>query len=409
MRASVPMSGGWLTVSQLTQRIREVLEDAVGEVWVQGELTGVKLHQPSGHLYFMLKDESAVLRAVMFRRFAGGLMFRPTDGELVVAHGRVTVFERQGQYELVVDDLVEAGTQGLAAMRLEMLKKKLAAEGLFDHVRKRRLPRVPAVVGVVTSVTGAALADIVRVAHARWPAVRILVNPAVVQGEDAPRSIVAALEALGESRLADVVIVGRGGGAREDLSAFNDEAVVRAIAACPVPVVSAVGHEVDLTLADLAADVRAPTPSAAAEMVVPDRRELRGLVGSLGVRASRALIGAVALLGERVRRLATSHGLRSPENLVRQRADRLDDLANRLRVASRTAMDLQRRTLQAHGERLRALDPRAVLSRGYALCLDHGTRDLVPRAQLVRVAQLVDVVFHDGEATCSVLSQTLTA
>lgn len=399
----------WLTVSQVTARVKEALECSLDEVWVQGEVSSVKLHQPSGHLYFSLKDDACLIRAVMFRRHASGLSSVPEDGEMVIIHGRITVFERQGQYELVVDDLVPAGARGVAALRLEMLKNKLAAEGIFDAGRKRSLPRVPAVVGVVTSNTGAALADIIKVASKRWPAVRIVVSPATVQGEDAPQSIVAAIGRLNESGLADVMIVGRGGGAREDLSCFNDEGVVRAIVGSRIPVVSAVGHEIDMTLADLAADARAPTPSAAAEMTVPERRELTAQVESLALRAERAISASVMMLTEQTRRLATSHGLRSPEGLVQQRAVRLDDLGARLRIASATILSLQQRHIQAQTERMGALNPRAVLARGYALCLDHATRSLVPGARIITEKQMLDIVFHDGEATCQVTRSTPNA
>ncbi|MCU0611081.1 MAG: exodeoxyribonuclease VII large subunit [Candidatus Eisenbacteria bacterium] len=409
----MPDNGGlahqafWLTVSQVTERVKDVIQRSVGEVWVQGELSGVKLHQPSGHLYFSLKDEACLIRAVMFRRHATGLPFAPVDGEMVLAYGRVTVFERQGQYQLVVEDMVPAGAKGLAALRLELLKAKLAAEGLFDPSRKRPLPRFPLALGVVTSPTGAAISDIIKVATRRWPAVRIVVSPAVVQGEGASGTIVKAIEILDRANLVDVMIVGRGGGGREDLSCFSDETVVRAIAACRTPVVSAVGHEVDMTLADLAADARASTPSAAAEMVVPERRDIEVQVGSLTVRAKRALSAHAAVMREQVRRLASSHGLRSPRNVVQQRAVRVDDLTARLRVAASTGVRLHARTVHAQQERLRALDPRAVLARGYALCLDHETRTIVNSVRALAPNQTVDVILSDGEAACQVTRPSL--
>lgn len=397
-----PQGVFWLTVSQITKAIKDTLEGSFDDVWVQGELSGVKLHQPSGHLYFSVKDESCLLRAVMFRRYATALAFSPADGEMVLVYGRITVFERQGQYELIAEDMVPAGTKGLAALKLEMLKNKLAGEGLFDAARKRRLPRFPAAVGVVTSATGAALADIIKVASRRWPGVRIVVSPATVQGDEAPASVVKAVQALNESALVDVMIVGRGGGAREDLSCFNDEAVVRAIAASATPVVSAVGHEIDVTLADLVADARAPTPSAAAEMVIPDRRELMTQVAGLALRAERALTAKASVLRERLRRLRTSHGLRAPHNQVQQRALRLDDLGARLKTAAAAVLLRHGGTLRAMADRLRALDPRAVLARGYTLCLDHATRAPVPGAHALAPTQEVDIVFNDGEATCLV-------
>ncbi|MBN1424803.1 exodeoxyribonuclease VII large subunit [Candidatus Fermentibacteria bacterium] len=397
----------WLTVSQLTQKVKAAIEGAMGEVWVQGELSGVKLHQPSGHLYFSLKDEACLIRAAMFRRRASTLGFVPAEGDVVLVLGRLTVFERQGQYQMVVDEMVPAGAKGMATLKLEMLKARLSAEGIFDSRRKRELPAFPAVIGVVTSSSGAAIADIIKVVTRRWPAARILVSAARVQGEGAPASIVKALVDLSVHGGVDVIIVGRGGGAKEDLSCFNDEAVVRAIVRSAVPVVSAVGHEVDMTLADLAADARAPTPSAAAEVVVPDRRDLAMRVNSLSLRARRAFAANTALARERIRRLGTSHGLRSPKGLVQQRVLRLDDLGARLRSAAASTIRLHEERIHARSEQLNALDPRAVLGRGYTLCLDHSTRALLSSAGDTAADAIVDVVFHDGEATCQVTGSIL--
>ncbi len=347
-----------------------------------------------------------MLRCVMFRRSVAGIGFEPMEGEDVLAFGRVTVYERHGQYQLLVDDLVPAGTKGLAALQLERLKERLAGEGLFDSARKKELPAFPAVVGVVTSPTGAALRDIIRVTRRRWPAARILLSPAQVQGSDAPRTLAKAIELQNMAGLADVLIVGRGGGAREDLSAFNEEIVVRAIAASAIPIVSAVGHETDTTLADLAADVRAPTPSAAAERAVPEGRDLTLRVFSLGGRIERAMGMKLELLGEKLRRLQGSHGLRGPRYLVQEKALRFDELGSRLKAVMDGQLNQLETRFTGLDERLAALNPMAVLQRGYTLCVDPRSRALLARAKEVQTGQLLEVVFSDGEVTCQAIKTT---
>ena len=260
------------TVSELTRHIRDTLESAYPDVWVEGEVSNLRVPS-SGHCYFTLKDDSSQLRVVMFRMQARQLRFVPGDGLKVICRGRLNVYEARGEYQLVAEMMEPKGVGDLQ-LAFEQLKQKLHGEGLFEAARKRALPFLPERVAVVTSPTGAAVRDIIRVMHRRFPNVGIIVVPVKVQGEEAPAEIAAALELVSRHGLADVIIAGRGGGSLEDLWAFNTEVVARAIAASAVPVVSAVGHEVDLTIADLVADLRAPTPSAAAELVVREKREL---------------------------------------------------------------------------------------------------------------------------------------
>ena len=266
-----------LTVSELTEEIKGLLEGKYASVWVRGEVSNFR-PAASGHFYFTLKDESSQIRAVMFKTQSRFLKFRPEDGMRLMAWGRISVYTQRGEYQIIVDTMEPEGFGSLMAA-FEQLKNRLAAEGLFDPAKRRPLPRFPRTVGVVTSPKGAAIRDIIRTIGRRWPATGVLLSPTVVQGEHAPASIVEALERLCRAKDVAVVIVGRGGGSIEDLWAFNDERVVRAVAGCPIPVVSAVGHETDVTLTEFPVDVGASTPTAAAEIVVPDWRDLLSDVG----------------------------------------------------------------------------------------------------------------------------------
>lgn len=357
------------TVTQVVAHLKHLVENdpSLRHVWVVGELANVK-HHSSGHWYFSLKDEAVVIRAVMFRREASGLEFQPDDGQAVLALGRIGVFERDGQTQLYVQHLEPVGT-GRQHLALEALKRRLAQEGLFDRP-KRALPLLPRGVGVVTSRTGAALQDIRSVVQRRFPGLLLVVAPVLVQGEASADAIVGGLQALAAHPLVDVVIVARGGGAREDLAAFNDERVVRAMYRCPVPVVSAIGHEIDMTLADLVADVRAPTPSAAAEITVPERTALLERVVSLRQRASRHV---AARLQQERRRLAgwCAHGvLASPANLLTSRRLSLARLADALEATFRGQLAIRRQqTLRLAGH-LEGLNPVKVLGRGFSLVTD---------------------------------------
>jgi len=395
----------WVTVSQITSSIKRCLEDGIRPLWIKGELSNVKFHRPSGHLYFSMKDESALLRCVMFKRNVFSLFFEPSDGEEVIAFGRITVYGRHGQYQLVAEELVPAGTKGIAAIELEKLKRKLVAEGLFAVERKKALPQFPRVVGVVTSSTGAAIRDIVRVSRRRWPGVRILLCSAQVQGEDAPGALVRAIERQNEANIAQILIVGRGGGAQEDLSAFNDEMVVRAIVASHIPIVSAVGHETDITLADLAADARAPTPSAAAELVVPDIKDVLAQVSVLENRITRVIRSRIALVKEQLSRYRSSHGLMRPRFGIQELSLRLDDISHRLRSAVANLCIDTRTRLSGKRERLESLDPRSILKRGYTMCTDAQSDTLIARVRQLEDDHTIHVRFYDGVRSCRTIPE----
>jgi exodeoxyribonuclease VII large subunit len=375
------------TVAQLVGYLKRTLDDdpLLQRLWVVGEISNFKAHS-SGHWYFSLKD-SAQIRAVMFRTDADRVGFLPENGQAVLAFGRISVFERDGQVQFYVRRLEPVGA-GQRFLELEALKRRLQEEGWFSRP-KRPLPVLPRIVGVATSRSGAALHDILTVARRRLPTVRLLVAPVLVQGQDAPASIARAVERLGRHPGVDVVIVARGGGSQEDLAAFNTEVVVKAIAQCPRPVVSAVGHEVDVTLADLAADVRAATPSAAAELVVPDGRQLLLRVESLRVRLARHL---EAHIGRERRRLLgmTQHGvLARPELWLEGRKLRVVHWQEALDRAARAWAERQRIHLGALQDRLDSLNPLAVLQRGYSVVTRADGQPL--RVEALRPQDALDV------------------
>jgi exodeoxyribonuclease VII large subunit len=388
-----------LSVSDLNRLLRASLEGDYTEVWVAGEISSLRV-PGSGHLYFRLKDRYSQIAAVMFRSAQRTLPFRPRDGLEVIARGKITLYEPRGDLQLMVDTLEPRGV-GSVQLALEQLKQRLAAEGLFDAARKRPLPAWPRAVGVVTAVTGAALRDIVTSLRARMPHVRIVVRPVRVQGRLAGADIAAAVAEFAALPDVDVLIVGRGGGSTEDLWAFNEERVARAIAAALVPVVSAVGHEIDVTLADLAADCRAATPTAAAALVVPDCAELQRRVR---VREA-ALVAAWRsdLRRRRERIAALARHVRDPRRHLLDQRRRLTELDGRARRALRDAVRMARARLAGDAERLQALSPLAVLERGYAIVRrDDG--QVVRSTQEVQAGDALQVRFRSGSARVRVES-----
>jgi exodeoxyribonuclease VII large subunit len=383
-----------LRVSELNRLLRTCLEAAVPEVWVAGEISNLKV-PASGHCYFRLKDADGQIAAVMFRSAARAIRFRLTDGLEVLAHGRVSLYETRGDLQLYVDALEPRGV-GSAQLALEQLKQRLAAEGLFAAERKRPLPVWPRAVGVVTALAGAAVHDIVTTLRARLPGVRIVLRPVAVQGQPAIGEIVAALAELGREPGVDVIIVGRGGGSIEDLWAFNEERVARAIVAATVPVVSAVGHEIDVTLADLAADRRAATPTAAAAMVVPDAAQLGRQLGQRS--AALALALRLSLRRRRERLAALTRLVRDPRRTLQLQRLRIDELSERARRALAGRLRAERAAVAAGAERLHALSPLAVLERGYAIARRAADGQVVRSAVEVEVGEAVDLIFRSGRA-----------
>lgn len=390
-----------LTVSQLNTYVRSLLEGDpnLSDVFVCGEISNFTDHYRSGHLYFSLKDEKSVIRAVMFARSAARLRFRPADGMRVIARGRVSVYEVSGQYQFYAEDMQPDGL-GALELAFEQLKAKLGAEGLFAPERKRPIPPYPERIGVITSPTGAAVHDIQTVLARRYPLASVVFCPVLVQGEGAAPQIVDALERFSRLRCADVIILGRGGGSLEDLWPFNEESVARAVASCAVPVISAVGHETDFTICDFVADLRAPTPSAAAELAVPDRRELLNVIADQRLRMYRAASASVSEGRSRLDALTASRALRSPMDTVESGRMAVDRLAERMRGASARKMSEAKAALSASAGRLSALSPLAVLARGYSVARKGGI--VISSIKSVVPGDSVDVVVSDGKFSCTV-------
>jgi exodeoxyribonuclease VII large subunit len=408
-----------VSVTDLTATIRDLLEDGIGEVWVAGEISNFRA-PGSGHLYFTLKDASATLAAVMFQREARRAGFVMADGQAVLARGTITVYEARGQYQIQVAEVRPRG-QGSLQQRFEELKRKLATENLFDLDRKRELPVFPEVIGVVTSLQGAVLQDMLQILQRRAPGIRIKVRGVRVQGIGAAQEIAEAVNAFSDEQNVDIVIVARGGGSLEDLWAFNEEVVARALATCSVPTISAVGHETDFTIADFVADLRAPTPSAAAELLTRDWEEWREELRQLQVRMDRTTRQILTGHRDHLSRLASSYALREPRRVVRQWAQKLDDLQINLHAGAHNNIQAKQhdlRLLQARlgahhptrelerrrgiltqlTARLRALGPQATLDRGYALVLD-GQGHPVARADKTQEGQEVRIFLGKGMVT----------
>jgi exodeoxyribonuclease VII large subunit len=433
------------TVSELTAEVRGLLESTWADVWVEGEISNCRLWN-TGHIYFSLKDANAQLRAVMFKHAARMLKFRLEDGQHVLARGRLNVYEPKGEYQILCAEIEPRGL-GARQLALDQLRKQLQAEGLLDAARKRPLPALPRKIGLVTSIDGAAIRDILKVLGRRYQNAQVVIAPARVQGDTASADIARALGAIGRVEGVDVVIVGRGGGSIEDLWAFNEEPVARAIAACPVPVISAVGHEVDVTLADLVADLRAPTPSAAAEIVVAAKEEFSARIDRLASRAAAAAQRRVQQGRQALQRLEARPALAGFQGRLALRGRHVAELLLDLQRTGRGVLARRQRAFQALRLRLEALDlrrsvariqarlsqvdarrqaaavrryhaaearlgtvaarldtlsPLAVLGRGYAVCWDGDRRRILREAAAVNDGDAVRVTLHRGELRCVV-------
>ena len=434
-----------LTVTELTSHIRDVLENTYSDVWVEAEISNCRLWN-TGHLYFTLKDPGAQLKAVMFRSAVRQLKFRPEDGLHVIVRGRLSVYEPKGEYQIVCERMEPHGL-GALQLAFDQLKRRLQAEGLFDAARKRPLPSLPRKIGIVTSLDGAAIRDMIQVLGRRYPNAHLVIRPARVQGEGAAADVARALAAIVKVSGIDVVIVGRGGGSVEDLWAFNEEVVARAIVASPVPVISAVGHEIDFTIADFAADVRAPTPSAAAEIVVSRKEDFCAHIERLSERLAGAVRGSIARLESRVLLVNRRAGFAGFSARLGLRSRHCAEATHALRNAARTAVnrrvriyqalrlqleqyDLRRRfatvraklvhadtslrtaavhrhhraeaRLHTFAARLESLSPLAVLGRGYAVVWDESRTHVVRRSAEVKPGDKVRVTLAEGELECDV-------
>ena len=384
-----------VSVSELTKHIKSVFEGEFSQLWVSGELSNV-VHHRSGHLYFTLKDESAEIRAVMFRGFRQYLPFTPEDGMSVLAFGSLSVYEPRGQYQLVVKQMEAAGI-GSLFLALEALKRKLSNEGLFDKALKKLIPSYPKTVGVITSSTGAAVRDILNILERRAPHVSVCLRPALVQGNGAADDLISALKQMGNESDAEVIIIGRGGGSLEDLWAFNDEKLARAIAECDIPVISAVGHETDFTIADIVADLRAPTPSVAAELAAVPLTEIVGTLRNYRDKLTNQMGTILNHAWQKLDHVIDRTGVQEPSQKISRYKDQLTGYAKKLKRDMDIKMALNQTQATAMCETLVALSPRGVLERGYSLAYTYPDNFLIRRAKDVKTGDSFILETGDGQ------------
>ena len=386
-----------ITVSSLNRHIKLLLENdsSLAGVSVKGELSNFKRHS-SGHCYMTLKDEGAAVAAVMFRSAADKLRFNPENGMKVIVTGRISVYERDGRYQIYIDSMQPDGIGDLH-IAFEQLKEKLGKMGIFDMQRKKPIPKFPKTVGVVTSPTGAAVRDIVNVISRRYPLCEVLICPVLVQGDGAARQISNAIEYINKNKCADVIIVGRGGGSLEDLWAFNEEPVAMAIANSEIPVISAVGHETDFSISDFAADLRAPTPSAAAELAVPSSAELKALLA----KNYSAMLSSIKKNLNYKRSVLSSFSVKSPMDLINRNRIAIDNYEKHMTSAFYIKLQNKKKLLQVNAAKLESLSPLSVLSRGYGVVSDEKGMVAKSAAQLCP-GEKINVRMNDGTAKCTV-------
>lgn len=391
-----------LTVLELNEYIKMLLENnpTLKDIWVSGELSGVKVY-PSGHMYFSLKDKDSVISSVMFKYALSGLDFLPEDGMKVLMHGRVSSYVPRGQYQFICDRMTPDGA-GAMAVAFEQLKQKLMAEGLFDEARKKPIPARPRRIGIVTSPSGAAVHDIIRVAKGRYAGVELLIFPSLVQGDKAAAYLAGGIDYFNSvkdhpKQGVDVIIIGRGGGSMEDLWAFNDERLARTIARSDIPIVSAVGHEVDFTICDFVADKRAATPSAAAELTVPDMENLLDRLDHVASRLDKAIESKLSRYATRWQRLSEARVLTAPAYVWQRRQEMLDMMQNRLLRGVNGRLNTAKHILGRATAKLESLSPLSVLGRGYAMAqTPHG--DVVMSVEQLQVGDILQLKLSDGVA-----------
>jgi len=386
------------TVSQINKYIKQMMDknQVLSNIWVKGEISNYKQHY-SGHCYLTLKDDGGVLKAVMFKGSAGKLSFTPENGMKILARGRVSVYERDGAYQLYIEEMQLDGV-GSLHIAYEQLKAKLAEEGLFDDEHKKKLPKYPNTIGVITATTGAAVRDIINVLGRRYPHARVLIYPSLVQGEGAAAQIAGGIEYFNMTKSADVLIVGRGGGSIEDLWAFNEEITARAIFASNIPVISAVGHETDFTIADFVADMRAPTPSAAAELAVPSIIEIANQFDTQKKRMIYSVNNAITCRYNQVKNLQ----VKNPQGKIDDARIALDDISKRIIRNSMLLREKKRDTLSALAGKLQAMSPLAVLNRGYGIAkTDDGA--VIRSVKAIEPELEFELIFSDGSARCKAL------
>lgn len=391
-----------LSVKQLNLYVRSLIEGDpnLNYVTVSGEISNFKNHYSSGHLYFSLKDNEALIRCVMFKSSALRLKCELYDGLSVVCKGRVSLYEKDGQYQFYVEDIIPSG-DGALALEFERIKNKLQKEGLFDTAHKKPIPAFPNKIAVVTSATGAALQDVINVISRRYPLAELIVCPVLVQGTEAPNDIIAMLKKIYSKNIADVIILGRGGGSIEDLWAFNNEELARTVFDSPIPIISAVGHETDFTICDFVADLRAPTPSAAAELAVPDISDIRAIVNSSFQRIKRAAEQKAENADLRLEKLKCSRFLTNPYSIIEEKGILLDKLSEKLTNYTENALNLAENNFKVKVAKLEALSPLKVMARGFSVVSDE--KGTVKSIKQLAVGKNINLSLPDGSASCRVL------
>ena len=376
-------------------------DELLMSVCVRGEISNFTNHYKTGHFYMTLKDEASLIKAVMFRGNASKLKFLPENGMKVIVTGRVSAYIRDGQYQIYIDSMEPDGI-GALYIAYEQLKKKLAAEGLFDREKKKPLPKIPTRIGIITSPTGAAIRDIINILGRRFPLCRPILYPSLVQGDGASAQIIAGIDYFNEKKNVDVLIVGRGGGSLEDLWAFNDEALCRRVAASDIPIISAVGHETDFTLCDFAASVRAPTPSAAAELAVPESSELKRKINNVNARMELLCEQRIKILKEKLTALSNSRVLTNPINFIDDRKMALGMTEDKLITRMNTLLERKKSSLVSHAAKLDALNPLSVVARGYsAVFNDEGK--LIKSISQTKKGDMVSFMVTDGKISAEVV------
>lgn len=394
------MAGSVLSVKQINTYIKSLLEgdSRLSFVRIKGEISNFRSHFASGHLYFTLKDSEATLRCVMFRGNASKLRFMPNDSMQVVCTGRISVFEKDGGYQLYVDDIIVDGNGEFSA-NLEKIKEKLAKEGLFEEARKRKLPKFPRKIAVITSESGAAVKDILNVLNRRYPLCQVLVIPALVQGVEAPQSLCNALDKAYITNDLDLIIIGRGGGSIEDLWCFNDETLARKISASPIPTISAVGHETDFTICDFVADLRAPTPSAAAELAVPDYKELMAQVSHYKKKICNTVTAMVDLKAALYEKIINEYFFKRPsEYLIDTRKNNLRVVLDNIRNSTERTLLNKQKNFEIAVSKLDAMSPLKLLSRGYSVATKNNK--IIKSVDCVKEKESIDLRLSDGSINC---------
>lgn len=392
-----------ITVSELNEYIKMIIDndELLVSVCVRGEISNFTNHYKTGHFYMTLKDEASLIKAVMFRGNASKLKFLPENGMKVIVTGRVSAYIRDGQYQIYIDSMEPDGI-GALYIAYEQLKKKLAAEGLFDREKKKPLPKIPTRIGIITSPTGAAIRDIINILGRRFPLCRPILYPSLVQGDGASAQIIAGIDYFNEKKNVDVLIVGRGGGSLEDLWAFNDETLCRRVAASNIPIISAVGHETDFTLCDFAASVRAPTPSAAAELAVPESSELKRKINNVNARMELLCEQRIKILKEKLTALSNSRVLTNPINFIDDRKMALGMTEDKLITRMNTLLERKKSSLVSHAAKLDALNPLSVVARGYsAVFNDEGK--LIKSISQTKKGDMVSFMVTDGKISAEVV------